>query len=61
MNAREDHSLEYYDLDIYGRLNKIGRIWVVTKNDIVCRDPTWLMEKVLIQTRGNNYTLGTFR
>jgi len=57
MNAREDHLAAYYNLNIYARLKETGKSWVVAKNDIIYKDPAWLMEKVLIQTQVNNYSI----
>ena len=57
MNAREDHLATFYGLNIYDRLKENGTSWVVAKNEIIYRKPAFLMEKVLIKTQVNNYSL----
>ena len=57
MNAREDHLLKYYGMDIYDRLKENGQSWVVAKNEILYRKPAFLMEKVKITSQVNNYSL----
>lgn len=51
MNAREDHLLKFYDLDVYALLKREGRAWVVAKNEIVYRRPALMMEKVVIKSQ----------
>jgi acyl-CoA thioesterase FadM len=57
MNAREDHLSEYYGINIYDRLKKLGQSWVVAKSEIIYRKPAFLMEKVLIKSQVINYGL----
>ncbi len=57
MNAREDHLLQYYGINVYERLRTDGRGWVVGKSEIIYRKPAWLMEEVLIKTQVNNYSI----
>lgn len=51
MNAREDHVLEAYDLDIYGLGKQKGIGWVVVSNQIAYLQPALLMERVEITSR----------
>ena len=57
MNAREDHLVQYYGLNVYERLKSEGRGWVVGKSEIIYRKPAWLMEEVLIRSQVNNYSI----
>jgi acyl-CoA thioester hydrolase len=57
MNAREDHLMDHYGLDIYERLRKDQKSWVVAKSEIVYRAPAMLMEKVLIRSQVNSYSI----
>lgn len=50
MNAREDHLLTHYDLDIYDYA-KHGLGWVVAQNQISYFDPANIMETVSITTK----------
>jgi YbgC/YbaW family acyl-CoA thioester hydrolase len=51
MNAREDHLLHNYGLDIYQLALTTGQGWVVGKNQIAYFRPAKLMEKVVIQSQ----------
>ncbi|MEO8589666.1 MAG: acyl-CoA thioesterase [Flavobacteriales bacterium] len=51
LNAREDHLLEHYDLDIYRIAQKTGLCWVVSTSQMAYLRPAVLMEKVLIETQ----------
>jgi len=51
LNAREDHLLSYYDLDIHAMARKQGISWVVAQNQVAYLAPAMLMETVVIQTR----------
>ena len=57
MNAREDHLLEFYGLNIYDRLRISDKSWVVRKSEIIYKRPAFLMEKVLIRSHVTNYSL----
>ena len=50
MNAREDHLMRYYDLNIYETSQKTGNIWVVASNQIAYIRPAWFMETVIIES-----------
>ncbi len=51
LNAREDHLLEHYGLDIYRVARETGLSWVVSTNQMAYLRPAFLMEKVLIETQ----------
>lgn len=55
LNAREDHLLEHYELDIYAIARTTGRTWVVSKTQIAYLRPARLMEEVLIESQLINY------
>ncbi|MEQ8323193.1 MAG: acyl-CoA thioesterase [Vicingaceae bacterium] len=57
MSAREDQLANFYGLHIYDRLKKSGESWVVARSEIEYRYPAFLMEKVLITTQVNSYSL----
>jgi len=57
MNAREDHLASFYGLNIYDRLKEKGQSWVVAKSEIIYRKPAFLMEKVLVKSQVNNYSI----
>lgn len=50
INAREDHLMKYYDLNIYKLAAEQGVSWVVGQNQIAYLKPAFLMEKVIIIT-----------
>ena len=51
LNAREDHLLEHYDLDIYRIARETGLSWVVSTSQIAYLKPAFLMEKVRITSQ----------
>ncbi|MBL7957607.1 MAG: acyl-CoA thioesterase [Flavobacteriales bacterium] len=51
LNAREDHLLEHYGLDIYKIARETGLCWVVSTSQIAYLRPAITMEKVLIETQ----------
>ena len=51
LNAREDHLLEHYALDIYHIARETGQSWVVSTNQLAYLRPAFLMEKVVIETQ----------
>jgi len=51
MNAREDHLIENYGIDIYKMAEKEGKSWVVGSNQIAYLKPAFLMEEVVIQSQ----------
>jgi acyl-CoA thioesterase FadM len=55
LNAREDHLLEHYGLDIYKIARETGLCWVVSTSQIAYLRPAITMEKVLIETRLISY------
>jgi len=56
INAREDHLLENYNLDIYTMALKEGISWVVASNQISYLIPALMMENVIIESQVINYT-----
>lgn len=48
LNAREDHLLEHYDLDIYRIARETGLSWVVSTSQLAYLRPAFLMEEVVI-------------
>ncbi|MDM8538759.1 acyl-CoA thioesterase [Desulfobacterales bacterium HSG17] len=55
INVREDHLLDYYDLDIYERQKHSNINWVVANTKISYLFPVLFREKVSIRTRLINY------
>ena len=51
LNAREDHLLEHYGLDIYKIARETGLCWVVSTSQIAYLRPAITMEMVLIETQ----------
>lgn len=51
LNAREDHLLEHYGLDIYGIARESGLSWVVSTSQMAYLRPAFLMEKVLVESQ----------
>jgi YbgC/YbaW family acyl-CoA thioester hydrolase len=51
LNAREDHLLDHYGLDIYRIARETGLSWVVSTSQIAYLQPAFLMEKVLVETQ----------
>jgi len=50
MNAREDHLMNAYDLNVYDYPKETGAVWVVAQNQIAYVRPAWFMETVVIQS-----------
>jgi len=57
INAREDHLLENYNLDIYTMALKEGVSWVVASNQISYLRPALMMENVIIESQVISYTI----
>ena len=51
INVREDHLIQFYDLNIYEYADKTKEAWVVSKAQIAYLRPVLVMEKVRIRTR----------
>ena len=51
MNAREDHLMKFYELNIYNYPKETGKAWVVAQNQIAYLRSALLMETVTIQSR----------
>jgi thioesterase III len=59
INAREDHLLEYYQLDVFEIAKTTGRGWVVASNQIAYISPAVTMETVTIESQLINCTSKT--
>lgn len=51
INAREDHLIQFYNLNIYEHADKAKAAWVISKTQIAYLRPVLVMEKVRIRTR----------
>lgn len=51
INAREDHLIHEYDLNIFKMARHEGKSWVVGHSEIVYMKPALVMEEVKIQSR----------
>lgn len=51
INAREDHLIRYYDLNVFQMANREKKAWVVGQNEIAYLKPALVMEPVVIETR----------
>jgi thioesterase III len=51
INAREDHLVEHYNLDVFEIARTTGRAWVVASNQIAYISPAFTMETVLIESQ----------
>ncbi|WKZ48032.1 MAG: acyl-CoA thioesterase [Anaerolineales bacterium] len=56
INAREDHLIHFYDLNIYEHANNAKAAWVVSKSHIAYLRPVLVMEKIRIRTRVIHYS-----
>jgi thioesterase III len=61
INAREDHLLEYYQLDVFKIAKTTGRGWVVASNQIAYISPAVTMETVTIESQLINCTSKTLQ
>ena len=55
INAREDHVLKNYGIDIYDMAQQTGTGWVVGKSQIAYFRPAKLMEQVVIESQLIHY------
>ncbi|MEO8067604.1 MAG: acyl-CoA thioesterase [Flavobacteriales bacterium] len=51
LNAREDHLLTHYDLDLYRVARETGLSWVVSTNQLAYLRPAFLMERVRMESQ----------
>jgi thioesterase III len=51
INAREDHLLEHYRLDIFTHMKQYCKAWVVGSNQVMYVRPALVMEEVLIDSK----------
>jgi len=56
LNAREDHLLDHYGLDIYRIARETGLCWVVSTSQVAYLRPAITMEKVLMETQLITYS-----
>ncbi len=56
VNAREDHLMEYYDMNLATIAVKMGVSWVVSMHNIAYLRPAKMMEKVLIESQLIEYS-----
>ena len=56
INAREDHLIQFYNLNIYEHAEQAKAAWVIAKTHIAYLRPVLVMEKVRIRTRVMHYT-----
>ena len=56
MNAREDHILTNYNLDIFAQVNTLGKSWVVTAHQIAYIRPSSLNEEIVIESQLIEFT-----
>lgn len=56
MNAREDHLIEHYNLNVYDEAKYKGLSWVVGSNQLLYFSPATNMETVLIETQLIKYS-----
>ncbi|MDA8596202.1 MAG: acyl-CoA thioesterase [Flavobacteriaceae bacterium] len=65
INAREDHLMEYYDLNLFDLVKKEGIGWVVSSSKLSFIRPVFTMEHVKIESQiiefGRNHTLVELR
>ena len=57
LNAREDHLVNFYDLDIFAMTREKGVAWFVGKHEIVYRKPANLREEVAITSEVINFLI----
>lgn len=51
INAREDHLVTHYNLDVFTIARTTGRAWVVASNQIAYISPAFTMETVTIESQ----------
>jgi len=56
INAREDHLIHFYNLNIYKHADQAKAAWVISKTQISYLRPVQVMEKVRIRTRVMHYS-----
>lgn len=56
INAREDHLVDNYELDIFTLAKTTGRAWVVATNQIAYISPAVTMETVIIESQLISYS-----
>lgn len=61
MNAREDHILKNYKLDVFAHIHTYGNSWVVTAHQIAYIKPNLLNEEVVIVSQLIEFSNNTLR
>ena len=61
VNAREDHLLQHYDIDIYKMAKENGISWVTGQNQIAYLRPAFYMKKVIIETQVIHFSEGQIK
>lgn len=56
INAREDHIIKHYDLDVFKMAKNQGISWVVGSNQIAYLRPAFTMEIITIQSQLIHFT-----
>jgi YbgC/YbaW family acyl-CoA thioester hydrolase len=56
INAREDHLIDNYDLDVFEISRTTGQGWVVASNQIAYFSPAYTMETVMIDSQLIRFT-----
>ncbi len=51
LNAREDHILEAYGINVFDNMNGSGQTWVVTDHQICYLKPVTMQETVIIESQ----------
>ena len=51
INAREDHLISFYDFDMFKLAKEEKKGWVVSKNEILYKQPAMVMEQVSIRSQ----------
>ena len=55
-NAREDHLIRAYDLNIFQMTKKEGRSWMTGQSEIIYLKPAFVMEEVCIESKLINFS-----
>jgi len=55
INAREDHTIQNYDLDVYKHGKETGKSWVVSTHQIAYLRPAKVMETVVLESQLFDY------
>ena len=56
LNVREDQLNEHYNINIFENIDKLGKSWIVTFNQINYIQPVYTLESIVIETQLIHYT-----